>query len=101
MYMHFHDSLPAELLRAGPLGLLAWQWLALPLLLAFAFLLGSLLRRVLQFALGQLVRRTTSDLDDLTLGRLAGPLTLVCVIAALALLRPSLELAPAALAASS
>jgi MscS family membrane protein len=99
--MHFTDYLPAGLLRAGPFGLLAWQWLALPLLLAVAFLLGSLLRRVLQFALGGLVRRTTSDLDDLALEQLTGPLTMLCAIAALALLRPWLELPPAPLVASS
>ena len=39
------DNLPEVLLRTGPLGLLYWQWLALPALILIAWLGGLLLSR--------------------------------------------------------
>src|SRR5689334_3335563 len=37
----FLDHLPAPLLRAGPRGLMWWQWVALPLLIAVAIAAGT------------------------------------------------------------
>ncbi|HEX7020950.1 MAG TPA: mechanosensitive ion channel family protein [Gemmatimonadaceae bacterium] len=94
------DRLPVMFLRAGPLDLLWWQWMTLPALLAISILIGALVARVLRGTMRRLTRRTMSQLDDIALERLAGPLTASCAIAAAALLLPALALyAPAAAAA--
>lgn len=54
------EHLPAVLLRPGPLELLRWQWLALPVLLAVAVLVGSLASRPIRAILGRVVARTTN-----------------------------------------
>lgn len=94
------DRLPAAFVRAGPLDLLWWQWMTLPVLLALAVLIGALASRAIRGAVGYVTRRTASALDDIALERLGGPLTLACAIATAALLVPLLALyAPAAAAA--
>lgn len=70
------DHLPSPLLRAGPLDLPWWQWLAtLPLALV-AWGLGTLLARGSRSALLRLARRTEARWDDAVAARLGGPLAL-------------------------
>ncbi len=63
------------LFRPGPLELLGWQWLALPVAFLAAWLLGSLLSRVTRALLGRAARRTATTWDDAMLARMGSPLT--------------------------
>jgi MscS family membrane protein len=77
------------LLRPAPLGLLVWQWLALPLVLLLAWLLGSLASRLPRAALGRIARRMSTHWDDAIVSTIARPLTVGWAIgAAFALLVP-------------
>ncbi len=75
------EHLPAPLLRPGPRNLLYWQWLALPLLVLLAWMLGSLLSRLTRWLLGRLSARTATRWDDELLARIGGPLTLAWTLA--------------------
>lgn len=88
-------GLPSSFLfRPGPLGLLGWQWLALPVVVLLARVLGSLLSRITRAGLGRAVRRTATPYDDAILARIDRPLAVGWAIAcAYALLVP-LELNP-------
>jgi MscS family membrane protein len=63
------------LFRPGPLGLLGWQWLALPLVFLLAWLLGSIASRITRAVLARVVRRTSSRWDDAVVARIGRPLT--------------------------
>jgi MscS family membrane protein len=69
------------LFRAGPLDLLGWQWLAIPVVALLAMAIGSLLSRVTRAILGRATRRTTTAYDDAILSRLGKPLTVGWAIA--------------------
>jgi MscS family membrane protein len=84
----FEPALPEGLRSHGPGGLLWWQWLALPLALALAWGLGSLLGWLTRRLLGHFAARTETQWDDLLLGRLARPLTAMWAIAVAFLLEP-------------
>jgi len=71
------------LFHPGPLGLLGWQWLALPVVLLVAWLLGSLASRLTRAVLGRVARRTSSPWDDAILARIGQPLTAAWAIAAM------------------
>jgi MscS family membrane protein len=75
------EHLPAPLLRPGPRDLLYWQWLALPVLLLVAWILGSLLGRLTRFLLARAAARTATRWDNEILARIAGPLTLAWALA--------------------
>jgi MscS family membrane protein len=91
------ENLPPALLRPGPLELLWWQWLALPLVIAVAVLIGYVAGRMLRFAFGRIVRRTRSDWDDAIVRRLGPPVTAGLACVAVGVLLPFLGLyAPAA-----
>lgn len=76
------DHLPAPLLRAGPLDLRRWQWLALlPLVLA-AWALGAGMGRASRAALVRLARRSRATWDDAVAARMGGPLALGWSLAA-------------------
>jgi MscS family membrane protein len=90
------EHLPATLLRPGPFDVLRWQWLALPVLVAVAWMLGSLASRIARSMLARLVRRTRAQWDDVLLERVSGPLTLAAALLIAAILIPALGLyAPA------
>ena len=90
------EHLPETLLRPGPLELLRWQWLALPLLLAVAALIGALLTRLLLGILTRVVARTSTRWDDVVADRLRRPAAVTATIAAAWMLLPLLDLyAPA------
>jgi MscS family membrane protein len=84
--------LPAPLLAEGPRGLAWWQWLAIPVFLAVALLLGAGLGWVTRRLLGHLAARTRTDWDDRLLHRVAAPLNLLWAIAVFTVLRPALDL---------
>ena len=86
------EHLPKALLRTGPLDLLWWQWLAFPLLLALATIVGWLLSRLLRGSLLRLVSRTATTWDDLVLDRLGAPLTAALALGAFTLAVPWLSL---------
>jgi MscS family membrane protein len=88
----FEEHLPDALLRRGPRGLLWWQWLAVPLLVAFALAAGAVLGYATRRALGHLAARTATRWDDLFLERVAHPLTAFWAIAAFTVLQPWLAL---------
>lgn len=67
--------LPAPLLREGPLGLLWWQWLAIPVGIAVALLGGKVLGYLTRRILARVSRRTAVRWDDVLLERLAAPIT--------------------------
>ncbi len=69
-----HDRLPGWLLRAGPLELSWWQWLALPVLVLVSFLFGAVLGGLTRFVLARVTRRTRATWDDELLVVVAGPL---------------------------
>jgi MscS family membrane protein len=71
----FEERLPEALLRPGPHGLLWWQWLAVPALVALARALGAALGYASRRVLGNLAARTQTQWDDLLVERLKHPLT--------------------------
>jgi MscS family membrane protein len=81
-----------RLLLVGPLGLLWWQWIAVPLLVLGAWALGRLLGRLTQALLGRAFARTRSDWDDKLLRRVGPPLTLAWGLAVFHAALPSLGL---------
>jgi MscS family membrane protein len=88
----FERHLPAPLLTEGPRGLLWWQWLALPVFVALALLVGALLGWATRRVLGHLATRTATRWDDALLDRIAGPLRMLWAIAVFTALRPWLDL---------
>ncbi|HKE15947.1 MAG TPA: mechanosensitive ion channel family protein, partial [Kofleriaceae bacterium] len=86
------EHLPDPLLRSGPGGLLYWQWLALPVVLLFAWAIGWLLSRVTRRVLTRITSRTAITWDDEVLRRVPGPLTLAWTLALLYVAFPWLAL---------
>lgn len=84
----FEERLPEGLHAAGPGGLLWWQWLALPLALAVAWGLGSLLGWITRRLLGHLTARTATEWDDELLRHVARPLTTMWALGVAFLLEP-------------
>jgi MscS family membrane protein len=90
-------GLPSSFLfRPGPLGLLGWQWLALPVVVVLAWVLGSLLSRITRAVLGRAARRTATLYDDAILARIDRPLAVGWAIACAYGLLVPLELNPRA-----
>ncbi len=86
------DLLPAVMFRLGPLGLLWWQWLALPVVLAVSFAVGALLGLATRAILQHLAARTRTEWDDMLIVRVGGPLSALWTIAVLTALHPWLDL---------
>src|SRR5688572_30150489 len=80
--MNWLEHLPGPLRAEGPRGLLWSQWIALPLLLAVAWVLGFLLGRLTQAWLGMLARRTKNTWDDQVASSIGRPLTLAWAVGA-------------------
>lgn len=68
------ERLPARFMNMGPLDLLWWQWLALPLLLVVSWGLGIVLGGLTRAVLRRIVARTNNQWDDIILERLGAPL---------------------------
>ncbi len=90
------EHLPEPLLRAGPRGLLYWQWLALLPLAFLAWLGGRALAWLTRRLLKPFVMRTAATWDNEALERLGGPLVLGWALAIAHALLPLLTLYPAA-----
>ncbi|HET7823859.1 MAG TPA: mechanosensitive ion channel family protein [Anaeromyxobacter sp.] len=86
------EHLPDALLRQGPRGLLWWQWVAIPVLVAFALLLGWALGWVTRRVLGKLAARTRATWDDAVVQRVARPLAALWAIAVVTAVHPALSL---------
>ena len=86
------DRLPTPLVRVGWGGLMWWQWLGMPALIAIAWLAGALASRITRKLAAQVVRRTPTHADDRLVERLGPPLTLALTALALALLARPLGL---------
>jgi len=86
------EAMPHVLRTLGPQGLAWWQWLALPLLVATALVVGRVLGAITRGLLLRIARRTASAWDERWLARIGPALTAVwaTVVAAAAL--PWLEL---------
>ena len=79
--MTFLQHLPEPLRAMGPRGLMWWQWVALPLALVAAWVLGFVLGRLTQSLLGMLARRTKATWDDQVAASIGRPLTLAWTVA--------------------
>lgn len=90
------EHLPELLLRPGPRGLLTWQWLALPLLVAVAWGFGRLFASATLGLLSRAFARTRTSWDDALLTRLGGPLVFGWTLGFASLLLPWLGLNPPA-----
>ena len=66
--------MPEVLQRIGPLDILWWQWIALPVLVIVSFVVGHLLGRVTRWFLCRVALRTEATWDDAILLALAAPL---------------------------
>lgn len=88
----FEPHLPDALLRAGPRGLLWWQWLAVPALAAAALAAGAVLGWATRRLLGHLAARTRTGWDDALVERLARPLAVLWAIGLVTVLHPWLAL---------
>lgn len=81
-----YEHLPKPLLRSGPVDMPWWQWLAIPLLVLVAWVVGMVAARLTRAGLARVVDRTSAEWDDALLGRTRGPLTLGwALIAAMAI----------------
>ena len=88
------EWMPQGLQRYGPSDLAWWQWLALPLLLLVALVLGRLLGVFTTALLHRLFRRTPTEWDERLLERTAPALSLLFAVALAAALLPWLALLP-------
>ncbi|HVW29857.1 MAG TPA: mechanosensitive ion channel family protein [Polyangiaceae bacterium] len=77
----FLEHLPAALLRAGPRGMLWWQWIALPAMLLVSILVGVFAGWATRKILHPIVKRTPTEWDDALLERLGGPIALALGLA--------------------
>ena len=84
------------LFRPGPLGLLGWQWLALPVAALVAWVLGLALSRITRAMFGRFAAHTATRWDDAILARMGKPLTVAWALAALYVALVPLELHAAA-----
>jgi MscS family membrane protein len=70
------------------------QWAALPVLIAVACLVGTILGRASRAILGWLARRTSATWDDALIGHARGPLALAWSVAIVSVGLPWLDLSP-------
>jgi MscS family membrane protein len=89
------SQLPSLLLGLGPKGLLLWQWLALPVLLAASWYAGRLLSFLTRALLGAAAARARSAWAERFVRGLRVPLALAWGIAVALLLSRGLELSAA------
>lgn len=87
------EHLPGVLLRTGPLDILWWQWIALPVLLVVVWLVGRIGSVLIRAVGARLVQRTRVEWDDRLLERLGGPIAVAVALVAAAALLPLLSLA--------
>ena len=86
------EHLPARLLAAGPHNLMWWQWLALPLVVAAGWLIGSGLGLLSAKIGSKIAARSRATWDDVLVERMRRPITLGWTLLAVYLLLPWLAL---------
>jgi MscS family membrane protein len=87
---------PQTLIRTGPYQLAHWQWVALPVAAAIAWIVGRMLGRISHSVLSLLARRTKTRFDDELVENLAGPIALAWFVGAAIALIDLLDLPPTA-----
>ena len=92
------EHLPDALLRAGPMEVLWWQWIVIPLLLTGAIIFSWLIAKPLLGVASRIVTRTRSEWDDAVLSNIQGPMTVALSLAGFAATLPWLTLYDPALA---
>jgi len=92
----FMERLPQRLLQVGPLDLMWWQWLALPVLAVFAGAFGRLFGWLSRKLLLRLADHTSVQWDNALVSRARGPLSLLWAIAVAYFTLPRLALLPPA-----
>jgi MscS family membrane protein len=90
------DWIPESLQRYGPIGLMWWQWLAMPALVAVALVLGRALGGLTRAILFRVTQRTETQWDERLLEKVSPALTLLWGVAVAALLLERLALLPRA-----
>jgi MscS family membrane protein len=90
------DWIPESLQLYGPVGLMWWQWLAVPGLVAVALALGRLLGGLTRAILFRLTQRTTTQWDERLLESVSPTLTFLWGVAVAAVLLGRLALLPSA-----
>lgn len=88
----FLEHMPPSLLKTGPMGLLFWQWIALPVVLFLSIILGYLASKVLRRLIRRLVTRDDAPLVSTAIMRLGSPFTLACALISISLILPTLAL---------
>jgi MscS family membrane protein len=86
------ELIPTALRARGPHGLEWWQWLALPLLVALAWIAGLFIGRILRALFVRLTRRTRVTWDDRIAEGLGRPLGLAGAVLVAWILLPYLQL---------
>lgn len=86
----FLENMPEPLLRSGPKDLLYWQWLALPILVFFVWLIGRALGFLTHRVLSRVVEKTSGSWDDDLLRGLRMPIAVGWTLAGLYLVIPLL-----------
>jgi MscS family membrane protein len=90
--MDFTSLLPEPLRSPGPLGLVWGQWLAVPIALAVAWILGIALGRLTRVVLGAVVKRTGVGWGERMLEALHGPIVWLWTVGAATVLLGELDL---------
>ncbi len=90
------DRIPERLQRRGPMHVMWWQWLALPVLVVLALGLGRLFGGITRGVLLRLTQRTETHWDEDLLERVAPALYFLWAVAAAAVLLSYLALLPPA-----
>jgi MscS family membrane protein len=90
--MNWFEHLPGPLRAEGPRGLLWSQWIALPLMLAVAWVVGFLLGRLTRALMTSIARRTSATWDDQLAISIGRPVTLAWTVATARLLLVPLSL---------
>jgi MscS family membrane protein len=90
------DHLPDFLLRPGPLEILWWQWLVIPLVVLLSAALGTVASRIVRSVVSRVTRRTRATWDDAVVQRIGGPLVLATTTLFVLAVTPFLDLHQAA-----
>jgi len=93
-----YDLAPESLRKRGPYKLLWIQWIGLPAIVLFSWLISIALNRISLSLLRPVVRRTVTSWDDAVVESMSAPFILAWTLIATYFLLPALELRPAALA---
>ncbi len=92
----FVERLPPRLLQLGPLDLMWWQWLALPVLALFSAGIGGVFGWLSRKLLLRLAHHTTAQWDNALVSRGQGPLSMLWALAVAYFTLPRLGLLPPA-----